>query len=86
MPPIGLLHLVRDRLPLLVFVPEQRAQILALGGELLVLALDLEFLKPAQGAQAHVEDRLGLQIGELERRDHVRLGLVLLAQDLDQLV
>ena len=52
--------------------------------ELLVLALDLELLEPAQRAQAHVEDRLGLRVGELERLDHLGLGLVLLADDLDQ--
>ncbi len=34
-------------------------------------------------AQAHVEDRLGLAVGQVELGDHHRLGLVLGADDLD---
>ena len=81
-----LLHLGRDRLPLQILVLQQRLQVLALGGELLVLAPDLELLEAAQGAQAHVQDRFGLRIRESESLDHLGLGLVLLADDLDQLV
>ena len=44
---------------------------------------DLHLLELAQAAQPHVEDRLGLAVGELELGDHHRLGLVLLADDLD---
>ncbi len=81
---LDLLDLVADGLPLQAFVLQQRLEFLALPGELLVLALDLELFQPAQRAQPHVEDRLGLQVGEPERPDHLGLGLVLLADDLDQ--
>ena len=40
----------------------------------------------AQGAQAHVEDRLGLDVGERQARHQHRLRLVLLADDADHLV
>ena len=58
---LGLLTSSAIVCPLQLLVLEQRLQVLALGGELLVLALDLELFEPAQRAQAHVEDRLGLQ-------------------------
>jgi hypothetical protein len=38
------------------------------GGERLVLAADLDLLQLAQRAQAHVEDRLGLHVGQGEAR------------------
>ena len=83
---LGLAHLVGDRVPLQLFALQQGLEVLALAAQLLVLAADLEFLEPAQGAQAHVQDRLGLQVGEPERLHHLGLGLVFLADDLDQLV
>ena len=51
-----------------------------------MLAPDLDFLELAQRPQAHVEDRLGLHVGELERLHQHRLGLVLGADDADHLV
>ena len=51
-----------------------------------MLALDLEFFEPAQSPQAHVEDRLGLQVGQVESLHHLGLGFVLLADELDHLV
>ena len=39
-----------------------------------------------KGAQAHVEDRLGLDVGQLEARDQLRLRLILVADDADHLV
>ena len=50
---------------------------LAFLGELVVLALDLELLELAEAAEAHVEDRLGLDVGELEPLHQHRLRLVL---------
>ena len=43
-------------------------------------------LELAQGAQPHVEDRLGLDVGQREARHHHLLRLVLLADDADHLV
>ena len=51
-----------------------------------MLAFDLHFLKLAQGAQAHVEDGFGLHIGELEGLDQFGLGLIGIADDLDDLI
>ena len=51
--------------------------------EFAVLALELHLLELAQGAQARVEDRVGLQLGELEDAHQLALRLVLLADDLD---
>ena len=51
-----------------------------------MLGADFHFLELAQGAQAHVEDRVGLDLGELERLHQRRLGLILGADDLDDLV
>ena len=51
-----------------------------------VLAPDLHLLELAQGAQPHVEDRLGLHVGELEALHQDGLRLVLVADDADHLV
>ncbi len=80
------LDLVGDRLPLLVFRGEQRFQLLAFLGQALMLALDLDLLELAQRAQPHVEDGLGLHLGELESLHQRGLRLVLLADDFDDLV
>ena len=74
------------RLPLLVLGGEQRLQLFPLLGQLVVLAPDLHLLELAQRAQPHIEDRLGLHVGELERLHQRRLRLVLLADDFDDLV
>ena len=50
------------------------------------LLADLDLLELAQGAQAHVEDRLGLDVGQLEAAHQLRLRLVLVADDADDLV
>ena len=47
------------------------------------LPADLHLLELAQAAQAHVEDRFGLAVGQREFRHHHWLGLVLGADDLD---
>ncbi len=59
---------------------------LALGAQLLVLPLDLDFFEFAQVAQPHVEDGVGLHVGELEGLHQDGLGLILVADDLDDLV
>ncbi len=51
-----------------------------------MLAANLDFLQLAQGAQPHVEDRLGLHIGEHEAPNQFGLRLVLLADDANHLV
>src|SRR3546814_1052323 len=56
---------------------EQLLQVAALLLQRVLLAAQLHFLELAQTAQPHVEDRLGLAVGEVELGDHHRLGLVL---------
>ena len=75
-----------DRLPLLGVGGEQRLDLRLLGGQPVELLLDLELLQLAQSAQPHVEDRLGLVVGQREAPHHLLLGLVLLADDADHLV
>ena len=64
-------------------IGEQPFQLGPLLVELVALAADFELLQPPQTAQPHVEDRLGLPVGQAEFRDHHLLGLVLGADDLD---
>jgi len=77
------LDLFADLLPLLLLGANQLLQIGLFLPQRLVLALDLDLLEPAQIAQAHVEDGVGLELGELERLDQDGLRLVLAADDLD---
>ena len=81
-----LLDLAGDRLPLLLLGAEQRLELLALVAQLLVLLADLHLLELAQIAQPHVEDGVGLHVGELEGLHQDGLRLVLVADDLDDLV
>ena len=84
-----LLHLADfpgDGLPLLVVGGEQRLDLRLLLRQGIELGADLEFLELAQGAQPHVEDRFGLQVGEREALDQGGLRLVLLADDADDFV
>ena len=81
-----LLDLAGDRLPLLLLGADQLLDVGLLLAQLLVLALDLHLLELAQVAQPHVEDGVGLHVGELERLHQDGLGLVLVADDLDDLV
>jgi hypothetical protein len=51
-----------------LLVLQQRLQILLLLAEsFLVLLADFHLLQPAQAAQPHVQDRLGLHVGQRER-------------------
>ena len=61
-------------------------ELLALSPQRLVLLPDLHFLELAQIAQPHIEDGVGLHIRELEGLHQHGLGLVLVADDLDDLV
>src|SRR5262249_30204289 len=81
-----LLDLAGDLLPLLLFRTDELVERLALGAQLLVLPLDLDFLELAQIAQPHVEDGVRLHIGEPERLHQDRLGLILVADDSDNLI
>src|SRR3546814_8321119 len=66
--------LVRDDGPAPRLVLEQGPEVLLLLGQILVLAADLHLLELAQAAQAHVEDRLGLRLAQLEGLDEGCLG------------
>ncbi len=68
------------------FVGEQFLQFgsfSALGGEFLV---DADGFQPRELAQPHVEDVVGLQLGEIEARHQRRPGIVAVADGLDHLV
>ena len=75
-----------DPVPLLVVRAQQFDQRLALLRQFPVLGLDLDLFELAQRPQPHIEDRLGLHIGQVEPRDHHGLRLILVADDADHLV
>ena len=77
---------VLDQLLQLGLAGEDRDDLLALGGELVLLAADLHLLQPRQLAQLGFEDVVGLLLAQLEARHQHRLGLVLAADDADHLV
>ena len=76
----------RDPVPLLVVRAQQFDQRLALLREFPVLGLDLDLFELAQRPEPHIEDRLGLHIGQVEPRHHHGLRLILVADDADHLV
>ena len=76
----------RDDLPLLLLGGEQGADLFGLLGQLFELLADFEFLELAQVLQAHVEDGLGLHVGDGEALHQHGLGLILGADDVDDLV
>src|SRR5262249_58995901 len=80
------LDLLGDLFTLFLFGADELLERLALGAQLFVLPLDLDFLELAQVAQPHVEDGVGLHVGELEGLHQDGLGLILVADDLDDLV
>ena len=55
-------------------------------GELLLLVADLHLFELGEMAQLGLEDRFGLDLGELEALHEHGLGLVLAADDADHLV
>ena len=82
-----LLDLAGDRLPLLLLGAEQLLDCgLRSARSSLSSRPDLHLLELAQVAQPHVEDGVGLHVGELERLHQDGLRLVLVADDLDDLV
>ncbi len=62
---------------------EQLLQLVLLFQQVFLFLPQLHLLKLAQTAQAHVEDRLDLPVGEVEFNHHHRLGIILGADDLD---
>ena len=62
---------------------EQLHQPVTFLGQHVALALQLHLLQLAQGAQPHVQDRLGLPVGKLELFHQHRLGLILGPDDGD---
>ena len=51
--------------------------------QIVLFLAKLHFLKLAQTAQPHVQDRFGLPVGQAEFLHHHRLGLILVTDDLD---
>ena len=80
------LDLARDGLPLLRGRSDERLGLAALLAQRLFLGADFHLLQPAQIAQPHVEDGVGLHVGKLERLHQHRFRLVLAPDDLDHLV
>src|SRR5690606_13222665 len=81
-----LLVLLAQLGPAQSFVLQQLLQLAPLGPERLLLLEQRLLFQATQIAQAHVEDRLGLALGQLERAHQLGLGFVLLADDADHLV
>ena len=73
-------------LPLRLFRAQQLFDCFLLRAQVFVFLADLHLLKPAQIAQPHIEDGVGLDVGELERLHQDRLRLILAADDFDDLV
>src|SRR3546814_11287493 len=71
---LQLLYLAGDGLPAQGFVIEQRLQLVAFLRQCLVLGLELHLLETAQAAQAHVEDRFRLPVGQVEALHPHRFG------------
>ena len=65
---------------------EDALELFAFLGELLLLVADLHFLELGEVAQLGFENRLGLDLGELEALHEHGLGLVLAPDDADHLV
>ncbi len=82
----GLRDLLGDRPPLPLLARQEPGEPPLFGREPVELLADLDLLEPAQGAQPHVEDRLGLHLAQLPAGDHLGLGVVALADDPDDLV
>ena len=82
-------ELVGDDLPQQLLVGEDRVEVLDGALELGLLLLQLQLAELGQAAQRHVEDVVGLDVGELEDLDEPLLGrgrVVRAADDLDDLV
>ena len=75
-----------NHFPPAILVAKKRAQAFAFLGQLGVLVADLLFFQLAELPQAHVEDRFGLHVGQLEGLHHLLFRLVLGADDVDDLV
>ena len=67
-------------------VANQRGQLLLLGDQLLAFCLQGHFLKPAKRAEPHVEDGVGLRLGQLEPLHQPCARALGLADDGDDLV
>src|SRR3970040_1889897 len=76
-------ELALDELLEACFRSQRGLQIRFLAGELRLLAFDLHLLELGEMTELDLENRLGLDIGELEALHEDGLGLVLLADDLD---
>src|SRR5262249_48778440 len=81
-----LANLAGNRFPLRLFGAQQILERFLLRAEVFVLLSDFHLLELAQIAEPHVENGLGLNVRELEGLDQHRLGLILGADDLDDLV
>ena len=61
-------------------------QVLTLGGQVLVFLLYFDFFQAPQLAQAHVEDGFRLHLGQVELFHHQLFGVILFADDADDLI
>ncbi len=75
-----------DHFPLLRIVREQFVDVLFFFGQFVELATQFHFLKTTQAAQPRIEDVIGLNVGEIERRFQKILWLILLADDADHFI
>ncbi|GBF26203.1 hypothetical protein MnTg02_01240 [bacterium MnTg02] len=82
----NLLDLARDAAPLLVVRFQESLELLAFLGKRTMLLLDLHFLELSQGSQPHIENGLGLNVGQGERRHHFFFWLVFLSNDANDFI
>ena len=83
---LGGFDFFRDGRPALGLAAHQRIQAALFLGELVVLAADFHLLQSAQAAQAHIQHRIGLHLGEAEGGHERAPRLILLAHDADDLI
>ncbi len=82
----GRFDLIGDRAPLPFLARQQRSELCFLGREPVDLLADLDLLEPAQSPQPHIEDRLGLDLGQIPAGHHLGLRVVAFTDDPDHLV
>ena len=75
-----------DACPAQLFISEQGVEVTAFLGKIFVLFLDLDFFEPAQAAQAHVQNGLGLHIAQRKPAYQPGFRVILFANDPDHFI
>ncbi len=83
---LQLCNLVADCLPAARGFLKQIGKISLFGAQRIMLLADFKLFQLAQGTQAHIEDRLGLHIGQVKGGNQACLGIILFPDDTDHLI